>query len=507
MNYISRIIVRLLKAFGVTALLWSVSTSLIAGLSESSDLNEGLVGYWNFDDPDDLGLDSSGLGNHGVVTPGDVTYTADGRVNGAAKFVEGTIDDAIRVPHSDSLNLTEAITMAAWVKLDGVNSDNGDTIFAKDRTTQSYAFFASLDDVFGGAMGAWFSGVPLNSDSVIPDNVWTHIAATYDGATVKYYVDGSFLTEKASSVGLIPDLTADLYIGASPFGAPEDFSGLMDEARIYNRVLSEAEIFELFDKSITEISIDIKPRDRRNVVNLRAKGKIRVAILSDSNPDSPFDPLSQVNVPTVEFGPDGARTSRYKVKDINRDGLGDLVLRFRLSETGIVCGDREATLIGETFDGQSFTGTDFIKTVGCPRYEIPEEAIQNPYNGHWYLRYDTPMSWHDARAFCERKRGYLATITSQAEDDFVFVYLGTDVSTGEVWLGGTGEDWGRIWWWITGKPWGDFWNDSETEDEGRCNSNSDCGIQKPFICEWDSKQVRRHHGQKFPSYHWYDRDE
>jgi len=113
------------------------------------------------------------------------------------------------------------------------------------------------------------------------------------------------------------------------------------------------------------IEIDIKPGNKKNVINPREKGGIWVAIVSETNAGSPFDPSSQVDIPTVEFGPDGANAVRHKVKDINKDGLGDLLLRFRVPDTGIACGDTEATLTGVTSDGQSFTGTDSVKTVGC----------------------------------------------------------------------------------------------------------------------------------------------
>ena len=111
------------------------------------------------------------------------------------------------------------------------------------------------------------------------------------------------------------------------------------------------------------IGIEIKPGNKRNVINSRAKGGIWVAVLSDT--DFPFDPSSQVDISTVEFGPDGAKAISYKVKDINKDGLVDLLLRFKISATGIACGDTEATLTGEIYDGKGFTGTDSIKTVGC----------------------------------------------------------------------------------------------------------------------------------------------
>ena len=116
---------------------------------------------------------------------------------------------------------------------------------------------------------------------------------------------------------------------------------------------------------VTVVDIDIKPGNKRNLINPSSKGGIWVAILSDTNPDSPFDPSSQVVIPTVEFGRDGAKSVGEKVDDINNDGLGDLLLRFKIPETGMACGDTEATLIGETMEGQTFTGTDSVQTVGC----------------------------------------------------------------------------------------------------------------------------------------------
>jgi hypothetical protein len=113
------------------------------------------------------------------------------------------------------------------------------------------------------------------------------------------------------------------------------------------------------------VDLDIKPGNHQNAINPRENGGIWVAILSDTRHESPFDPSSEVDIPSVEFGPDGAMVVRQKVKDINKDGLGDLLLRFKNPAIGIACGDAEATLTGETLDGQSITGTDIIKTVGC----------------------------------------------------------------------------------------------------------------------------------------------
>ena len=78
-----------------------------------------------------------------------------------------------------------------------------------------------------------------------------------------------------------------------------------------------------------------------------------------------FDAM-QVDFSTVTFGTDGASPAHDgHVDDVNDDGYMDMVFHFNTQETGIACGDADATLVGETFDGIPFTGTDPVKTVGC----------------------------------------------------------------------------------------------------------------------------------------------
>ena len=111
-----------------------------------------------------------------------------------------------------------------------------------------------------------------------------------------------------------------------------------------------------------EILIDFKPGNRRNVVNPRSKGRFWVAVLSDSE----FDAL-QADPTTVAFGQGEASPDGYRVKDVNRDRLPDLMLRFRTPEVGLQCGDTEVELTGETYAGDSVIGTDKVKTVGCKK--------------------------------------------------------------------------------------------------------------------------------------------
>ncbi len=110
---------------------------------------------------------------------------------------------------------------------------------------------------------------------------------------------------------------------------------------------------------VLTVSIDIKPGDDRNRINLAKDSAVSVAVLTDSE----FDAL-QVDPASVRFVPGEAAASRHRSEDSDGDGDIDLRLRFDLDDTVIACGDTEATLTGATFDGQSITGTDSI-TVIC----------------------------------------------------------------------------------------------------------------------------------------------
>ena len=119
-----------------------------------------------------------------------------------------------------------------------------------------------------------------------------------------------------------------------------------------------AYVFSLISETV--VTIDIKPGKDPNIINIKSGGFIPVAILTEGE----FDAL-QVDPNTAKFGPSEAIAERYKVKDVGRDGDEDLLLYFRIQQTGIACSDTQATLVGELYDGSDIMGTDSIKTVGC----------------------------------------------------------------------------------------------------------------------------------------------
>ncbi len=111
------------------------------------------------------------------------------------------------------------------------------------------------------------------------------------------------------------------------------------------------------------VDIDIKPNNTQNKINPDSHGKVTVAILTTCSFDA-----TTVNPTTVRFGALSRRSGAYAVsydeRDVDGDGDIDMSLQFNTDETGIQQGDTEAGLAGETDQGESFGGDDYIQTVG-----------------------------------------------------------------------------------------------------------------------------------------------
>jgi subtilisin family serine protease len=110
------------------------------------------------------------------------------------------------------------------------------------------------------------------------------------------------------------------------------------------------------------ITVDIRPRGEANRINPNSDKEIRVAILTGNGFNA-----ATVDPNTVRFGATGTEAApvNFALRDVDRDGDTDMVLRFEIQDTGIKCGDTSASLTGRTFSGLSFSGSDSIRTVRC----------------------------------------------------------------------------------------------------------------------------------------------
>jgi len=110
----------------------------------------------------------------------------------------------------------------------------------------------------------------------------------------------------------------------------------------------------------TSVEIDIKPGSDPNSINPFSRGVVPVAIFGSED----FD-VAGIDLTRLTLGIDDALPAIVgrRHSDVNADGFPDLILHFRIAETGIEIGDTEVCLGGETLDGTPFSGCDTIRTV------------------------------------------------------------------------------------------------------------------------------------------------
>jgi PKD repeat protein len=208
----------------------------------------GLVAAYGFEETSGTQvLDASGNVNHGTLT--NVTRSTQGKFGGGLSF-NGT-NSLVTVPDSPSLDLTNALTLSAWVyPTDWATSWK--TVIQKERSGGlTYALNANSG---AGTPNTtlrigWYDR-ELSAGSHLPSNTWTHLAATYDGARQWLYVNGTPVGSRAQTGNLTVSTNA-LRIGGSTVWAGQYFQGLIDEVRIYNRALSQTEIAAVAEEPVS----------------------------------------------------------------------------------------------------------------------------------------------------------------------------------------------------------------------------------------------------------------
>ena len=146
----------------------------------------------------------------------------------------------VSVPDSNSLDLTGAMTLEAWVNPSALGSVWRTVVLKESPGYFRYALYAN-NDVNGPSGHVYVnSDLDARATSRLPLNTWAHLATTYDGATVRVYVNGTQVASRAVT-GAMSASTNPLRIGGNTVWS-EWFRGLIDEVRVYDRALSPAEI-------------------------------------------------------------------------------------------------------------------------------------------------------------------------------------------------------------------------------------------------------------------------
>ena len=212
----------------------------------------GLVLALGFDETTGAAVtDASGQGNHGTIS--GATRTTAGRFGGALSF-DG-VNDWVTVADAASLDLTNRLTIEAWVFPTALNSE--ETVVLKEASgALVYALYgdngAQRPGAFVRIAGTTGSSTSALGSAVLPLNGWTHLAMTYDGAQLRLFVNGT-LVRIVVRTGLMANSAGPLRIGGNAIWS-EFFNGRIDEVRIYNRALTASEI-------LTDMTAPVAPLD------------------------------------------------------------------------------------------------------------------------------------------------------------------------------------------------------------------------------------------------------
>jgi hypothetical protein len=197
-----------------------------------------LIASFSFDEGTGAtAADATGLGHAGAIS--GAAWTAAGKNGGALSF-DG-VDDWVTVNDAADLDLTTGMTLEAWVKPNALSGWN--TIVMKEHGVDTLAYGLYANDSAPWPAVTIRVGVLDHSavgNGALPLGQWTHLAATYDGATIRLFMNGVQVGSRARTGGMVVSARALRIGGNGVWG--EYFNGLIDDVRIYKRALTEAEI-------------------------------------------------------------------------------------------------------------------------------------------------------------------------------------------------------------------------------------------------------------------------
>ncbi len=209
---------------------------------------EGLVGYWSLDEGSGMtAFDGSGNGNNGTwngTASGTSGYYSAGKVGNWAGYFNGS-NDYVNAGTSTAYQFTGPFTISAWVNPSGI----GVFVSKEDAGGNGYIFADYTSSTVNFCI---FNGSTQNCEgygggtNAPPEGAWSFVVAVYNGSSLSYYLNGSFVSLTTTTI--VPTVsTGPLVIGLTQRGGFSDFSGLIDDVRIYNRALSATEIQAIYN--------------------------------------------------------------------------------------------------------------------------------------------------------------------------------------------------------------------------------------------------------------------
>jgi Concanavalin A-like lectin/glucanases superfamily len=256
----------------------------ISDVSQAQTPPPGLIATYSFDEGSGLSAnDGSGNAHTGVIS--GATWTIAGKYGSALSF-NGT-NSWVTVADANDLDLTTGLTLEAWVfPTAAATATTWRNVLIKERSGgEIYNLYADTDTHVPAAyvVRSANPGTPVGVNGVaqVPLNTWTHLAMTYDTATVRLYVNGTLVRSSATTGALLTSTGALRIGGNSVWG--EFFQGMIDEVRVYNRALTQAEIQTDMATPVTGATLVTRSPNNTAIDTGSLRGGTAASLSADDN--------------------------------------------------------------------------------------------------------------------------------------------------------------------------------------------------------------------------------
>lgn len=376
----------------VTAILKGIKVQTWDGVKwvGCDTLGDGLIAHWKMNDnvANTTVVDSAqadGIANTGTASQNTSVMTVTGKIGSALNF-NGT-NDFVSIADNSRLRLTRGGSISAWIYLKtygsaGVNRRIIDkSTFASG--TNGWLLCVRPD----GSLG--FGGPVFGSDTApgtIPLNTWTHVTAVFDDTVEHLYINAvqSEIPNDTVLLPLPPDVPSSLKIGNRAGATDQPWDGYIDDVRVYDRVLSEDEVRELYNKGSGTENYNTKVWSdnpaaciRDLVISTRYGSGIPVNMLDDSSFGLVYDYANQY-ITSYDGIPENER--RYTldyVVDARRPALDVLVEMLGTFGGYLVWSGGRLRLKVEKGDSyiQKFTMSNIVEKSFSYRYIPKDDAV------------------------------------------------------------------------------------------------------------------------------------
>jgi YD repeat-containing protein len=259
-------------------------------------LSDGLIAYYPFNGNAN---DESGNGHNGTVYGSTLTMDIFGNANSAYNF-DG-VNDYIDFGNNAAFSPSNQITISAWIMRNGnINSSgSSDFIIGKLDTygTRAYylAFWNDHLQMEVSENGGTSDRLWVNSTTKITDTDWHHVVGLFDGSKIDLYIDGANQSGQTNggNVSSINQNNSSLIMGYCRADNRFFLNGSIDDVRIYNRALSEAEVLQLYTEMPSQQPVMVTPSTASN------SGQVTLAIKGSGFTQGSTVSLTGTGLPTI----------------------------------------------------------------------------------------------------------------------------------------------------------------------------------------------------------------